>query len=339
MHPFKGYLLQNTPNTVELKGEWTDLALSDLPEGDVLIDVHYSSVNYKDGLAVMPEGKIVSSYPFVPGIDLSGIVIESNHPDLQAGDPVLVTGYGLGVSHFGGYSEAARVPAEWVVPLPDGMTLREAMIYGTAGFTAALALHRLEANGLSPASGPVLVTGASGGVGSLATAILAQAGYAVAAVTGKAEAGDFLRRLGAREILPREALLPEKPRPLAKSRWAGAIDPVGGETLAHVLSELQYGGPAAACGLAGGAQLDTTVYPFILRGAALLGIDSVHCPMALRRQLWQRLAREWKPSALQQTANEIAPGELADALASILQGRIMGRTIVPLHGAFSSSFG
>ena len=304
--------------------------LEDLPQGEVVIKVEYSSINYKDGLASIPNGKIVQSYPFIPGIDLAGTVITSEDARYQAGDSVLITGYELGVTHFGGFSEYARVPADWLVCLPDGLSLKEAMTIGTAGFTAALAIQRLEENGVKPENGPVLVTGASGGVGSMAIAILSQLGYEVVASTGKEEEHEYLHRLGAKEILSREQVSPEKIRALDKQQWAGAIDSVGGNTLAYVLSTAKYGASVAACGLTGGVNLPTSVFPFILRGVNLLGIDSVYCPMGVRQPLWERIATELKPDLLNEIANEITLEELPKALDAILKGKVRGRTVVKI---------
>ncbi|MGG4033135.1 acryloyl-CoA reductase [Paenibacillus cisolokensis] len=308
-----------------------DLTIEDLPEGEVTIRVAYSSVNYKDGLASIPDGQVVKTYPIVPGIDLAGTVASSRDPRFKEGDEVLVTGYGLGVSHHGGFSQYARVPAEWVVPLPEGLTLKEAMAYGTAGFTAALSVHRLEEHGVAPDKGPVLVTGATGGVGSMAVAMLARKGYEIAASTGKDAEHDFLRRLGAGTVIHRSELLPENIRPLGKQLWAGAVDPVGGRSLAYILSAIRYGGSVAVSGLTGGSELPTTVLPFILRGVNLLGIDSVYCPMDLRLRLWQRMATDLKPNfKLDDICSEISLAELPGALSDILKGRQRGRTIVKL---------
>ncbi|MBX6395064.1 MAG: acryloyl-CoA reductase, partial [Alicyclobacillaceae bacterium] len=284
---FRALVAEKREESISL--EIRERTLEELPEGDVTIRVAYSSVNYKDGLATIPEGRVVRQYPIVPGIDLAGTVVDSRDPRFQEGDEVLVTGYELGVAHDGGYGEYARVPGDWVVPLPPGLTLREAMVLGTAGFTAALSVYRLEQNGLRPDRGPVLVTGASGGVGSVAVAILAKLGYSVAASTGKEAARDFLRKLGASEILSREEVSAESGKALEKERWAGAVDPVGGRTLAYLLRTTRYGGAVALSGLTGGNSVQTTVYPFILRGVSLLGIDSVYCPADVRREIWQRL--------------------------------------------------
>jgi acrylyl-CoA reductase (NADPH) len=306
-----------------------ELTQADLPPGEVLIKVAYSSVNYKDGLASIPEGRIVRSYPFVPGVDLAGIVAESNDSRFKTGDGVIATSYELGVSHYGGYSEYARVKADWVVPLPDGLTLKEAMALGTAGFTAALAIHQLEKNGLKPQNGPVLVTGATGGVGSVGISILSNLGYTVVASTGKTSEHDYLRELGASEIISREETSAESNRPLEKEHWAGSLDSVGGSTLAYLLRTTKYGGSIAAFGNTGGPNLNTTVFPFILRAINLLGIESVNCPMELREQLWHRLASNYKPRRLlDMIGHEVPFEELPQALATILKGGTRGRTII-----------
>ncbi len=304
-------------------------AMADLPPGAVTVRVAYSGMNYKDGLACQPNGQVARRYPLVPGIDLAGTVETSEDPRFTAGMAVLATSYGLGVAHDGGFSQYARVPAEWVVPVPVGLTVREAMALGTAGFTAALALHRLEVNGVAPGQGAILVTGASGGVGSIAIALLARRGYAVAASTGKPGSHEYLRGLGATEIVPREELAAENARPLEKERWAGAIDAVGGVTLANVLRATRYGGAVAACGLAGGATLPTSVHPFILRGVSLLGIDSVQCPMPLREMLWQRLATDLKLANLDTIVTRTAGlDDVAAIAATILRGEIQGRVLI-----------
>ncbi len=308
-----------------------ELTLAELPQGEVLIKVAYSSVNYKDGLASIPEGRIVRTYPFVPGVDLAGIVAESSDSRFKTGDEVLATSYELGVSHYGGYSEYARVKADWVVPLPDSLTLKEAMALGTAGFTAALAIHQLEKNGLKPQNGPVLVTGASGGVGSIGINILSALGYTVAASTGKSSEHDYLKELGASDILSREETSAESNRPLEKERWAGSLDSVGGSTLAYLIRTTKYGGSIAAFGNTGGPNLNTTVFPFILRAINLLGIESVNCPMELRSHLWRRLASNYKPGhLLDRIGHEVPFEELPQALATILKGGTRGRTIIKL---------
>ncbi|WP_243385660.1 NADPH:quinone oxidoreductase family protein [Bacillus kexueae] len=324
---FTAFVVEKNEDT--FIADYKSLTVNDLPEGEVLIKVEYSSVNYKDGLASIPNGKIVRSYPFVPGIDLAGVVEKSEDPRFQKGDRVIATSYEIGVSHYGGFSEYAKIPAEWVVPLPDGLTLKEAMIYGTAGFTAALSVHRLEENGVTPEKGKVLVTGATGGVGSMAVAMLAKRGFEVVASTGKQTEVDYLHTLGAKEVINRNEIIGEKIKPLDKQIWQAAVDPVGGESLAAVLSKIQYGGSVAVSGLTGGANVPTTVFPFILRGVSLLGIDSVYCPMELRKTLWKRMATDLKPqAAIDSIGVEVSFSELKDVLSNILKGRVRGRTVV-----------
>ncbi|WHY56319.1 NADPH:quinone oxidoreductase family protein [Peribacillus simplex] len=307
------------------------LSLDDLPQGEVLIRVHYSGVNYKDSLAAIPNGNIVSSYPIVPGIDMAGVVVSSEDSRFKEGDEVIATSYGIGVSQSGGYSQFARVPAEWIVPLPDGLTMKEAMIIGTAGFTAALSVLRLEENNLTPEQGSVLVTGATGGVGSFAVSILSKLGYSVEASTGKESEHEYLKKIGAATIVSREEVYDGKLRALGKQKWSGAIDPVGGEPLASVLSQIKYGGAVAVSGLTAGTSLPATVFPFILRGVNLLGIDSVNCPMDTRLKVWHRLATDFKLDHLEQLIQqEITLEELPDVLPTLLKGEARGRTIVKL---------
>lgn len=308
-------------------------SMADLPAGDVTIRVAYSTVNYKDGLACTADGRIIRDYPMVPGVDCAGTVTESRDARFAPGDAVLVTGFDQGVTHPGGFAEYTRVPADWVVKLPAGLSAREAMALGTAGFTAALSLQRLEENGLRPGNGPVLVTGATGGVGSTAVAMLAGLGYTVAGSTGKASEHDFLRGLGATEILAREEVSAQSNRPLEKERWAAGVDPVGGDTLAYLLRTTRYGGSVASSGLTGGTTLNTTVFPFILRGVNLLGIESVMCPMAVRLPLWQRLATDLKPRGLSESiAHEIALEDIPAIVPTILSGGVKGRTVVRVAG-------
>lgn len=329
MDNFKAFIVNKT--TEDFSAQVRMICLADLPAGDVVIKVAYSSVNYKDGLASIPNGKIVRSYPFIPGIDLAGTVVSSNDSRFMEGDKVIATSYEIGVSHFGGYSEYARIPGDWIVPLPEGLSLREAMVYGTAGFTAALSVHRLEENGLTPDKGKVLVTGSTGGVGSVAVSMLAKRGYHVVASTGKESEHDFLRKIGAAEIIGRDEVADEKIKPLDKQLWAAAVDPVGGKTLTAILSKLEYNGSVAVSGLTGGTDVATTVFPFILRGINLLGIDSVYCPMETRKLLWQRMATDLKPEGLLETIqNEVTLNELPTVLSSILKGKNRGRTIVKM---------
>ncbi|HEU5381143.1 MAG TPA: acryloyl-CoA reductase [Ktedonobacteraceae bacterium] len=324
---FRAFIVNKTEDG--FSAEPGRLSAADLPAGEVLIRVACSGVNYKDGLASIPDGKVVRTYPFVPGIDLAGVVEESSDARFKAGDEVIVTSYELGVSHYGGFSEYARVKADWVVPKPAGLTLTEAMALGTAGFTAALAVHQLEKNGLKPEKGPVLVTGATGGAGSVAVSILHKLGYQVTASTGKKSEHSYLRELGANEILDRSVTSAESTRPLEKELWAGCVDAVGGSTLAYLLRTTKYGGSVAAFGNTGGFNFSTTVFPFILRGVNLLGIDSVLCPMDLRRELWQRLASTYKPEKLLSAiGHEVGFEELPAALTRVLKGEARGHTII-----------
>ena len=325
---FKALVVEhNEEFTVEVK----NLSLKDLPDGEVLIKVAYSSINYKDSLAAIPNGNIVKDYPFVPGIDLAGIVISSKDPRFKEGDEVIATSYEIGVSHFGGFSEYARIPAEWIVPLPKGLTLKEAMVIGTAGFTAALSVQRLEENNVTKDKGKVLVTGATGGVGSFAVSILATLGYQVEASTGKESEQEYLQKLGATSIVSRDEVYDGKIRALGKQKWAAAVDPVGGEPLAALLSQIQYGGSVAVSGLTAGTKLPTTVFPFILRGVNLLGIDSVYCPMETRLKVWSRLATDFKPANLEELIQlEVTLEQLPEFLPTLLKGQARGRILVKL---------
>ena len=302
-----------------------------LPEGTVEVRVGWSSVNYKDGLATRIDGKVARISPLIPGIDLAGEVIASTDPGIQVGRAVLAHGYELGVARHGGYTEFQRVPAEWVVPLPPGLTARDAMAIGTAGFTAAMSVAALEERGLEPADGPVLVTGASGGVGSTAVEILAEGGYEVWAATGKPEEAERLRTLGATGILGRDEVTAQG-RPLESERWAGAVDAVGSATLPYVLRTLRTGAAVASSGNAGGATLETTVFPFILRGVALLGMDSVNVPIGRRRELWDRIATDLRPRDLGRHCNEVTLDTLESALDGIVAGSARGRWIVRIGG-------
>lgn len=305
------------------------LTLDDLPAGDVTVLVHYSGVNYKDGLASVPGSPVVTAYPLVPGIDLAGTVTESSDGRFEVGQEVLAIGRGLGTAHYGGFAEYARLPGDWLEPLPAGLTMKEAMALGTAGFTAGLAIQRLEENGLRPGDGRVLVTGATGGVGSLAVNMLAGLGYEVSASTGKADEHDYLRSLGATEILRRDEVSAKPDNFLNEERWAGGVDPVGGDTLAYMLRSTRYGGSIANCGMTGGMVLNTTVVPFILRGVNLLGIDSVMCSPDVRAKLWRRLGADLKPKVLTESiVHEIGLEGVQAAAATILTGTVKGRTLV-----------
>lgn len=328
MEQFKALVLDEVNNQKKL--EIKSFSKKDLHEGEVTVKVQYSSVNFKDGIVGI-HGQFVNKFPLIPGIDLAGTVIESKDLRFKTGDPVIVTSYELGTGHHGGYSEIARVPAKWVVPLPEGLTLRESMILGTAGFTAGLSVQRLEASGLKPEQGPVLVTGATGGVGSIAVDILAGRGYEVVASTGKTNQHKYLEKLGATQIIHRDEVIDSTPQPLREVRWAGAVDPVGGKTLQYILSTLKYGASVATSGLTGGVDVQTTVAPFIGRAVSWLGVDSVQCPMDIREKVWQRLATDLKPRNLnEEIVHEISLEELSAVLSSILAGKVRGRTIVKL---------
>lgn len=307
-----------------------DLSLDDLPEGEVTVAVDYSTVNYKDGLCIGPGGGLVRNYPHVPGIDFAGTVEASDHDCYKPGDKVVLTGWRVGEAHWGGYSQKVRVKAEWLVPLPEGLDTRQAMAVGTAGFTAMLAVMALEDHGIG--KGPVLVTGASGGVGSVATAILANLGYEVAAVTGRPDNADYLTSLGATEIVPRDTLNETTKRPLEGERWGGCIDAVGGAMLARVLGQMEYGCSVAAVGLAGGADLPAKVIPFLLRGVNLLGIDSVLQPYDNRLRAWQRIAKDLPMSKLETMVQPATLSDLPRLGDEILKGQVKGRVVVDVNG-------
>ena len=311
----------------KISGRIVQVSLGDLSDGTVVIKSAFSSVNYKDALAATGSGKIMRRFPLIGGIDVAGIVESSSDGRFKAGDAVLVTGYDLGVAHDGGYAAYVRVPADWVVAVPKGLSLFDAMAIGTAGFTAALSVVEMERNRLAPGSGPVIVTGATGGVGSIAIQCLAARGYDVTALTGKPHEEPDLRELGANHILPRETLQMGT-RPLEKSMWAGAVDAVGGATLAWLTRTMMQNGCIASSGLTGGIDLQTTVMPFILRGVKLLGIDSVMCPMATRLEVWRRLATDLKPARLVETARKISLEQLPSAFDVLLAGRARGRYVV-----------
>jgi putative YhdH/YhfP family quinone oxidoreductase len=302
--------------------------IEELPAGDLLVNVHYSSLNYKDALSATGRPGVTKTYPHTPGIDAAGEVEECAGGDYLPGDKVIVTGYDLGMNTAGGFGQLIRVPKEWALALPDGLTLRESMIIGTAGFTAGLSVYKLMQNGVYPGDGDILVSGASGGVGSIAVSILAKAGYRVVAATGKADQGDFLLSLGAAEVISRESVLAGSERPMIKERWAGVVDVVGGNMLAAAIKSTRYGGSVTCCGLVGSADLSVNVFPFILRGVSLLGIDSVQCPRRLRQTVWEKLAGEWKPATLEATASECTLQTLDDPIRRILTGESRGRTLV-----------
>ena len=327
MGKFKAYVIEKAEKGTT--GGLTEFDEANLMDGDVTIRPEYSTVNYKDGLAVTGSAPVVRRFPMIAGIDLAGTVESSTNPNWKAGDKVILNGWGLGEAHLGAYAEKARVKGDWVVRLPAGMSARDAMAIGTAGYTAMLAVMALERHGLKPENGPIVVTGAAGGVGSVAVAILTKLGFSVIAVTGRTEEGDYLKGLGASEILDRKELSgPAKP--LAKERWAGGIDSVGSTTLANLLSMTRYGGAIAACGLAGGMDLPGSVAPFILRGVCLYGIDSVMCPLPKRNEAWKRLEKDLDRQKLAAMTTEIGLSELPDAAAKILKGQVRGRIVVKI---------
>ena len=326
--PFKAFLINQEKGGVA--GGFAAMTEADLDPGEVSIRVAYSSVNYKDALAATGAGRIIRRFPCVGGIDLSGTVIASADPRFAPGDEVLATSYDIGVAHHGGYAEIARVPAAWVLKLPAGLSLRDAMALGTAGFTAGLGIVRMEENGLKPGNGPVIVTGATGGVGSLAIDMLAGLGYHVVALTGKESEKDYLLSLGAREILLRQTLDLEKPKPLGKETWAGAVDNLGGDVLAWVVSTMKQGGTIASIGLAASMNLNTTVAPFILRGASLLGIDSGYIGEPYRSGVWRRLTLDLRPRHLAAMTRVIAFDDLPGVFDDFIQGRVKGRVVVQI---------
>ncbi|HEX4927655.1 MAG TPA: oxidoreductase [Burkholderiales bacterium] len=330
MERFKAYQLSETPEK-KIRAEFVERTLDDLDPGEVVVRVSYSDVNYKDALAATGKGKILRRASCIGGIDLSGTVVSSSDARFAKGDAVLAVGFDLGVAHHGGYAEYARLPAAWVTKLPAGMTLWEAMAFGTAGFTAGIAIERMESNGLKPANGPVLVDGATGGVGSIALAALARLGYRVVALTGKPGEADWLKKLGAAEILLRQDLKLEKIRPLDKATWAGAVDNLGGEVLAWMCSTMKVNGVIASIGLAASPNLNTTVMPFILRGASLLGINSTDAPTPeLRDKVWRRLGSDMKPPLLKEMARTIAFRDLPAAFDDFINARVSRRVVVDL---------
>jgi acrylyl-CoA reductase (NADPH) len=310
----------------------TSRPISELPDGDVLVRVRYSSLNYKDALSATGHPGVVSKFPHVPGIDAAGVVVVSASAKFKVGDEVIVTSYELGSGRWGSYAEFVRVPAEWVVPLPNGLMLRESMILGTAGLTAAMSLEAIERQGIRPSDGEVVVTGASGGVGTLAVAIFAQIGYRVVAISGKPVAGQLLQRLGAAEILSRDVMNDTSGKPMLKTRWSAAVDTVGGNVLATLLRSMKHGGCVTACGLVGGADFSMSVYPFILRGVTLAGIDSAWYPAERRQRLWEKLATIWKPKMLDELATEAPLERLEPKIQEILAGKNVGRVVVKVNG-------
>ena len=328
MDKFRVYRLREADRKVSAAFEQS--TIDELDPGEVTIRVAYSGVNYKDALAATGAGRIIRRFPCVGGIDLAGTVVESADARFRKGDAVIATSYDIGVAHDGGYAEYARVKADWVVPMPKGMSLFDAMALGTAGFTAGLAVVRMEHEGLRPGAGPVAVTGATGGVGSIAIDILAGLGHQVVAITGKAAEADYLKGLGAKEVMLRSGIDLAKIKPLDKTTWAGAVDNLGGEMLAWLASTMQIGAPLAAVGLAASMNLNTTVAPFILRGVSLLGVDSVNCPMPQRQAVWQRLATDMRPRHLAQLTRTIPFDDLPKVFDDFLQARVRGRIVVDM---------
>lgn len=324
---FRAYLISQDEDR-KVSGKLTSLEQAALDPGEVTIRVRYSGINYKDALAATGTGKIIRRFPCVGGIDMAGVVEQSSDARFEAGDEVIATSFDIGVSHHGGFAELARVPADWVVKLPDGLDLFESMALGTAGFTAALGVVRMEACGLVPANGPVLVTGATGGVGGLAIDMLAGRGYEVVALTGKAAEAEYLNSLGASAIRLRDEIDFDKTRPLEAAEWAGAVDNVGGQILHWVLATMQLGGTVASIGNAADFRINTTVFPFILRGVSLLGIDSANTGFPLRQQVWDRLAGDLKPRHLRRVTREISLDELPAAFDDFIAGKVKGRTVV-----------
>ncbi len=328
---FKALVVNKDADSGKTSAAVQELSPDDLPDGDVTVAVEYSTVNYKDGLCIGPGGGLVRKYPHVPGIDFAGTVEASSDDRYKPGDQVVLTGWRVGEAHWGGYSQKANVKADWLVPLPEGLNARAAMAVGTAGFTAMLAVMALEDHGMAKDHGPVLVTGAAGGVGSVATAILANLGYEVAAVTGRPETADYLTALGATRIVPREELNETVKRPLESENWAGCVDAVGGAMLARVLGQMKYGASVAAVGLAGGAALPATVIPFLLRGVNLLGIDSVMQPYDSRVRAWKRIASDLPMDKLEAMVHPATLADLPQLGADILNGQVKGRVVVDVN--------
>ncbi len=327
---FRALRIFNEEN--KIVSRWVDLTLSELDPGEVVIRAAYSSVNYKDALAATGAGKIIRRFPCIGGIDVAGVVVSSQDARFSPGDNVLVTGYEMGVAHDGGFAELVRVPADWVVRLPLGLSLHDAMALGTAGFTAGLSLYRLQQNDVKPENGKIVVTGATGGVASLAISMLKRLRYQVVAITGKDSEHEYLQSLGADEILPRSAMDLSSTRPLECAQWAAALDSVGGATLAWLTRTMQQNGVIASFGNAGGVELNTTVLPFILRGVRLIGIDSAATAMPLRQEIWHKLANEWRPPQLDKLAHTVAFDQLPEVFPKLLNGTSRGRTVIKISG-------
>jgi putative YhdH/YhfP family quinone oxidoreductase len=327
---FKALVVEKSPDK-QFTREIRERSFADLPQGDLVVKVSFSSLNYKDALSATGHPGVTRQFPHTPGIDAAGVVVSCGSGTFAPGDQIIVTGFDLGMETDGGWGEYIRIPSEWGVPLPAGLTLREAMILGTAGFTAALSLFKLEQVGVTASDGDILVTGATGGVGSLAVAILSRAGYRVVAATGKSSDEAFLRSLGAAEVISRDQVTAGAEKPMLKERWAGVIDVVGGDTLAAAIKATRYGGAVTCCGLVGSADLPLNVFPFILRGVRLIGVDSAECPTDTRLRVWKKLAGEWKPEQLAEMVTEVSLYELEEKIQTILTGGIRGRVVVKVQ--------
>lgn len=332
MSKFKAFKISETADK-KIEAGFAQYSLDELDPGEVVVRVAYSDINYKDALAATGKGRILRRQSCIGGIDFSGVVDASTDARFKPGDQVLATGYDLGVAHHGGYAEFARVPADWLVRLPPNLSLSDAMAFGTAGFTAGLGIVRMEQNGLRPENGPVIVSGATGGVGSIAVDSLSRLGYEVVALTGKAEEAGYLKRIGAKEVKLRKDLDLAKIKPLDKALWAGAVDNLGGDVLAWMVSTMRIGGAIASIGLAASVELKSTVMPFILRGVSLLGVDSVNCPMPMREEVWRRLAGEMRPAQLREIVRTIRFAELPSAFDAFVAGKVKGRTVVEIGGS------
>jgi len=328
--PFKALVVEETDNG-NFERSVRQRSTADLPDYEVLIEVHYSALNYKDALSATGNKGVTQEFPHTPGVDAAGVVAESNDERFSRGDEVIVTSFDLGQNTDGGFGHYIRVPGDWIVPLPDGLTLRESMMWGTAGFTAAYGVHHLMENGCEPETGPVLVTGATGGVGSLAVALLAHNNFEVTAATGKMDQQEYLESLGAKEIINRNTLTDDSGRPLLGSKWAGALDTVGGDMLDVVLRQTQHNGTVACCGNILGGQLHTSIYPFILRGIGLIGIDSGMCKMPMRKTIWNQLATDWKISTLDAICRECTLSNLNEEIDTILAGKQVGKVLVKVE--------
>lgn len=324
---FKAFEISESPDKTYKSGIVLK-SIDDLPPGEVLIKVQYSSINYKDALSCIGNKGVTRNYPHVPGVDASGVVEKSADPHFNKGDKVVVTGYDLGMNTSGGFAEYIRVPASWPIHLPEGLSRKRSMIYGTAGLTAALSIYQLKKHGITPPSGKILVTGATGGVGTLTVAILSHLGFKVTAVTGKTDAVDLLMDLGAREVIPRSSVDDQSGKPLLKAQYAAVVDTVGGNILATALKSLQYGGVATCCGLVNSPELHTTVFPFILKGISLIGVDSVLCPRELRKEIWQHLATDWRPPKMDLLVNNCSLENLEECVNLLLRGQATGRYLV-----------